>query len=1838
MAKLIAFFTIVLLFTGCKQKSEPQKIVVDAGYSSYVNAFTSGVISQNSVIKVVLSEPQPNAQPGQQISNSIFEFTPAIKGVAYWADSQTIEFKPDNNMPSGQQYFAKFKLNQIVDVPTQFKVLEFGFFVIKQAMFVSFDKLSIPDNTDLSRIEVLGTVRTNDFVNPPDLIKCFTATQKNNQLEIIWEQKPGLKTHNFRVVGIKRAELQTIVKINYNGASIGADANDKIEVEIPAITDFKVIQVNTVTQPGLYFSVQFSDPVNANQDINGLIYLKSGAKLRYDINVNEIKVYPLQKLTSTETIIIDENILNINNSKLLSGYQKKINFNLQKPAIDLVGTGVIMPDQGNAMFPFKAINLKAVNLRVLKIYEHNIVQFFQVNQFSGNNELSRVGRLVYDGVVDLIPDKAVDYSTWNNFNIDLSSLITPEPGAIYRIMLSFERYQSLYPCSDTTVGVKPLKRRPVNFDEDAYFDDEMWFDGWYNYSDIDDPCSDSYYKYYNRSKSANLFVSNIGIIAKECADNVYSVTTTDLNTTKPISGIEIEAYNYQNILIGAAKTNNNGLVQFSTKGKPYLIIAKNGTQRGYLRVDNSSALSVSLYDVSGQVVDKGIKGFIYGERGVWRPGDSIYMSFMLEDKQNLLPETHPVIMELYDPLGKLYDKKVKNSGVKGLYSFKFKTLTTDITGSWYVKVIVGNSVFTKNLKIETIKPNRLSIDIKYNPQASSDNNIVANLNSKWLYGATAANLNATVEMNYIPVKTTFENFNGYCFDDYSKSFYKTDPVVASVKTNQNGQAQINLPFNKPKNTPGMLKLSFNTKVFEPGGDYSQDFTSVKYSPYKSYVGIKTDKGNNWLTAFDTEKKHTIALAAVDNNGNPLTRKVKVKLYKIDWNWWWETQNTDEISRYLNTRYDNLILDDTYTINDGKAMYQLSFPEPGWGRYLIKITDEVSKHSTSRIIYGSYNDWYNNSSQADNFASSSLIIETGKSEYNVGEQIELTIPSGGVGNIFVTVEKGDKIIDQMWVKALPKSTTFSITATSQMTPNIYISAVLIQPYGQTKNSLPIRLYGIVPVKVFDAQTKILPVINCNNVIKPESNFNITVSETNGNPMAYTLAVVDEGLLSLTQYKTPEAWPAFYSKESLRVRTWDMYQYVMGAITGKMVNILGIGGDEGLVYTEDAETNRFKPVVSYLGPFFIDKNKKQTHKVYVPNYIGAVRVMVVAGYNGAYGSANKNVEVKQPLMVLSTLPRVLGPSETFTVPVNVIALDSNINNVKVEVSTNNMLKPIGKAQKTVNFEKPGEQTLFFEFETARALGKATFNVTVSNNKHKAFEDVELDVRAPNPKITETKFASIEFNQKWDIDYSAFGINGSNTASIELSGIPNLNIDKQLEWLIQYPHGCIEQTTSAVFPQLFLGSFIQLSDYQKNQVRQNIIAAINNYKKFQLNNGAFAYWPGLTNESDWGTNYAGHFMVEAKNQGYQIPVNIFDNWLKYQKSKAASWERSQNVYYGRWGHDLSQAYRLYTLALAGSPDIGAMNRLRADNNLSAAGAWRLAAAYALAGRADVAEQLTAIDFIVEPYNDFSYSFGSDLRDMAMVLETMCYINNKQQAFNLSADIAKKLDNGWHSTQTRAFALLAMAKFFGNNIDNHKIHADIIVNGKKIMVESESPLYTFQIDSAFINKGNIQVTNKSENKLFVNFVQTGIPVEYNNQPVNNGLLLDIYYSDINGNPIDVTNIARGTDFKVTVNIKHHGTRDDYKEMALNMVFPSGWQIVNTRVSNDAIGVNNSGYTYQDIRDDRIYTYFNLDKNETKTYVFLLNATFAGKYYMPAIYCAPMYDESVKAIKPGQWVNVLAK
>ena len=1851
--RIVLVFSFLFIATAslisCKKNLK--WIDVDPAYSKYVEAYTTGIISKTSSIRIQLATDASTTHTvGQPVKEKLFELNPSVKGAATWLDARTIEFKPEKNLSPDQLYEVNFMLGKVTKVPAKFDEFKFSMQTIKPAFKVM--QYGLRSTGEKDKMFLNGDVLTADAEDAANVEKILSATQNNKSYKISWQHSNSNRTHSFTVNAIERTAKEAPLQIKWNGTQANMTNQGEETLAVPAVGDFKVLNVMPVNEAQQYASVQFSNPIAVGQDLTGLLTVSNQSDVSFTINGSEVKLYVDGQLDGNYTVNVNTGIKNVWGGSLESGFTANVVFENRLPNVKIQGKGNILPTSGRLVLPFESVNLAAVDISIIKIFENNVPQFLQENDLGGNSELRRVSKPVVQKTLRLDDDKTLDLHRKQRFSLDIDKFLKTEPGAIYRVTIGFRPDYSLYSKTGTDT-TKEENNEEEEYDEgyESYNqngkddNDEFWdrYDTYYpygyNWEHRDDPTSKSYYN-KDRWATRNILASNIGLTVKRGGNNSMMVAVSSILTTEPLGGVELNILDYQLQIISKTSSGSDGFANLDLKQKPYLLIAKKGAERGYLKLDDGSSLPLSRFDVSGEEIKNGIKGFIFGERGVWRPGDSMYINCIIEDKTGNLPKDHPVEFNLFTPQGQLYRRAVQTEASDGFYVFKTSTDAAAPTGNWLAKVKVGGAVFDKKIKIETIMPNRLKINLDFGKDAvlGSSSASTGNLTAAWLFGSPGKNLKAKIDASLYSRQTVFPKFSGFDFDNPTTGYSTQTKTIFDGTLNESGQAPVKPDFEIEGEAPGMLTANLLVKVFEPGGSFSIDNMSVPYSPYNSYAGIKLPDGEKPFDYLLAGKSHTLQIVNVDNKGTLLTgnNDMEVQFFKIQWRWWWD-EGGDNLSNFTQNEYNKLIKKEDVSLVNGRGQWTFNTASTEWGRYLILVKDKKSGHTTGSAFYVDEPGWQSRSGNEDQSAASMLSFTSNKEKYNVGDEVSLTIPSSKGGRMLVSLENGSHVVKSFWKETVQGQTIVKFKADAEMAPNIYATVSLLQPHAQTINDLPIRMYGSIPIFVEDKNTILKPIINMPASIRPEQKVSVTVSEDQGKEMTYCIAVVDEGLLDLTRFKTPDPHAAFYAREALGVKSFDLFDYVIGAWGGDLERILTIGGDADAGPAKQKTANRFKPVVKYLGPFYLGKGQKQTQTFQMPAYIGSVRTMVVAAHKGSYGFADKAVAVKKPVMVLTTMPRVLSPGEIIKLPITVFAMENNIKSVKVVLQANNFMEVIGNATQTVNFKETGEQLAYFDVRIKNAQGIGKVKVTASSGSESATDEVEIDVRNPNPVITNVQQLTLAPGQQWNVSASPIGIAALSTSVVEISSIPSMNLQKRLGYLIEYPHGCIEQTTSSVFPQLVLNQLTELSDYQKAQVDKNVKAGLARLQQFQRPDGGFSYWPGGNESDEWGSSYAGHFLLEAQNNGFFVSDYMLQQWKNYQRGKANNWAPSTTNFYGG---DLSQAYRLYTLALAKSAELGAMNRLKEFKYLSDEAKWRLAAAYKLAGQDNTALDLISglsWSFPVRTY--WGYTYGSDLRDQAMVLETLTLMGKREKAASLLTTVASKLsEDNWYSTQTTAYSLIAIAKYCGKNPSGAKILAAANINGTKTDINSAT--YLRQVPVTFKN-GNVPVNivNRGNNNLYLKLITRGQPLTGDSvKPINNPgtLVMNVSYISQNATPVDISKLAQGTDFIAKVTIKNPGKHGYYTEMALSQIFPSGWEILNPRMMDGEGAFKSSPSTYQDVRDDRMYSYFNIRENETLTYYIQLNASYPGKYYLPATMCQAMYDNTITASTAGKWIEVV--
>ena len=1843
-------FVLLLLFSffllECTHKNdlpEHQKSNIDL-FGQYIIGYSQSPVSRCNDLYIHLAFKIPDSIT---ISPNLITSTPDIGGqVQISKDRKTIQIVHPS-IKHNVRYEIAFHIHQLTQMPKGLETFRFKLEAKRQSWRIVMQP-PVCESMDIIRLK--GKI-VYDVCEPDQSIfkDALKASQDGKKLPVRWEAfEKNRREVQFEISNIKRSNIEGKVDITLSMQPINVEDEAELHVIVPSKSDFSLYA--TKIESNRHLALYFTDPIKSGQILDGLVRVEGRRIGSLRVSHNTIDVYFSDTKYGEYPVNISPGILNIAGFPLKDTYKRNLFFAPPKPHVSIAEKGNILPPSGHWELPVSIVSASGFRLRILRVHPQNTHRFFQENGglLNAQTGLENLGRIQLDTTFEV--DTKEVYKT-SIHSIVLDRQVNKETGALYKVFLSIPPQHNQYPCKERQKYTAKDEVDQINFDKpylSAGYDYDYYYDnanvGHSSFRDreenpryLPDPCSGDYAGIIHDQRL--LVCTDVGLVVKsEPGASRYFAYVSRISTAAPIQGAKVQLYDFQGAPVGSATTDETGRTLIHTRKTPYLAKARANGQYTYLTLADAKALETSLFNVEGHKWKGSDKVFFYGERDVWRPGDSVYLQCMVYNRTKALPKHLPIRLTLLDPT----DKKMKEWTVvkhqNGLYDCRFATRPNDLTGYWTLQMQLGGETFTKHLRIETVRPNRLKIAMAFDGEDPLTNEAseAAPITVKWMHGLPAKGLKTEVHMLQKTLQNPFgSRHKNYLFDDITQPYSEDLGQVKSGKTNENGILPFRIPIQKEDKYPGMMLFNFEVRAFEKGGAFSTDLKTIKYSPYSSYVGIKLPSqpigGLTYL-----KDKAPIHIRCLDPKGGRISRKVKVTYQNVRNKWWYQFGSYGDYTALKNKITGE---GDTYTLHIDKGGTTIT--PKGMGIKLLTIEDVNSGHRVRRFVYllGSGSNPGGELSQLEVLP---FYIE--KEDYKIGEFMDFTLPALRNGRFLITVESGGKIVYSEVRRAENQPITRTIRIDKSMIPTAYVHVHFIQAWNTYDNDRPLRLYGVKAIQVYDPQTVLDPEINMEDEIRADKPFVVQVSERNDKPMTYTLALVDEGLLDITQFHTPNPWRHFFSKEALSVKTWDIYRDIFHRFLGEYTSLLAVGGDGANTIKPTAKARRFKPVVKFLGPFTLQAGASARHRLTIKDYVGSVRVMVVATDGKAFGHNQKAVPVKKPLMLYTTLPRVLGPGESLKVPVTVFAMDPKVKQVTVQMTTNHLIETKGEAVKRITFDKQGEKDISFDVTIPNAIGVGKVEVKATSGAFTATSSIDIDVRPASAKISKTVETLIPPKSEKNISFHVFGMPGTQSAKLVIRKGINLSFEPWVRHLARYPHGCIEQTVSSIFPQIMLQNVGAIDEGDKMVFRQHYDAAIQKLRYMQTASGGFSYWPGGNVVNSWGTTYALDFLLEANQQGYDVPGDMLSRVVAYQYNRADEWtipSTTNNRTYDK-SASYDQAYRLLTLARAQKPNYAALNRLRLVPQLPSATKWLLGYALLLVGEQSSADKiLKEATTTVDDYQELSGTFGSALRDQAMMLRVLVAQGKKLLAKRVADEMTKKLnEKGLYgaSTQEIAQCLIGFSRFMGAlDHPGKPISFDVELSDDQILKNQtidQKPI-TIPLKKKAMERQSATIRNNGDAGLFASVVLSGIPVQDESPAEAQDLTMRVTYTLEDGTPVDPSKLSKGTDFIAQYNIKHNGQRMDYENLALTIIFPSGWELFNHRLNTTFAFDAGSSYDYQDLRDDRAYTYFNLKRGKSKVFRFKLNASYAGKYWAPGAFCEAMYAPSIRAKSKGFWIII---
>jgi uncharacterized protein YfaS (alpha-2-macroglobulin family) len=1832
LTQLVIAFCLLMACSDEQSHSGETAAPVPAATEEVVKMVTAGVISPQSKIEIHFTGAYFNAGlVDKALTENPLQFTPAIDGVLRVSARDKISFTPNVDLPLAQEYTATLKLSELF--PSQPGLTDFSFAFATSAMEVRSYKgeFFAPNIEQPERLVFRAEIAFIQAVEAEVLAGAMQLTLDEARLNYRLEaNEDGMR---FTLVSdpVERLDKNRQVKLLIEAAPLQLEKDFSRQETLPAmnyliVSDFKVIPSSRTP----LIQLSFSDMLAQQGDLSGIITIGDISDLKFSQSGKTLRISGPFVFGQDYQLTVRPGIRSVLGTTLADEFKETLSFPFAKPEVRFASRGTFLPTSARGQIHVKTVNLKYIVVSVQKIFANNVGQFLQEQEFrsavdASNGvsgwELQRVGLEVYSEKIDL---SAVE-NTVLTTALDLSAILPDNPGGIYYLEVSFDREAMIYP------GLDDEENQNYRYYGDDYYNNPLRQGYIYRHGQI--------YK--------TVILSDLGLsVVSE--DNGYFCAVTDLQTAQPLSGVTVQLMSYQNQVLASAVSDDKGFVNLPQEDKNAAYVeASKGAMRSIVRLYDM-AWNLSTFDIGGAdpgSVD-GFRAYLFTERGVHRPGDTIHVNLIARNRQMTFPANLPVSVKLINPRNALIHEQTYTNGRNGFFHFPLKTAATDPTGTYYFEVTIGSQTFHKYLQVETVIPDRIKLEIipDQDPLALNEKFLQAELKAKYLFGNPASGLQADVDVVLIPGQKRFAMWEEFIFTPQYSRLEDYRSTIFSGPLNSQGKVRLKWQLPERQQLPvGVLAL-LAAEVKEKGGRGVRQMERIAIETHPAYTGIIAPD-LPWNSA-KVDHEITYNYILVDAQGEAIGGKpLSLRIYRNSYFWWWEYNSRDEYQlHYKKDAYTELV--EERELVSTSTPGQFSYTPEERGNYLIELGAKNGAGSTiSHFFYASA--WGGTGGKDAGM----LALTSDAPEYYPGMTAYVNVPTAADARVLFTVMRGGELLERRWLDGRAGEVQVPLKITAAMVPNVYAGVAVIQPHGQTANDRPLRMFGVIPLNVADPLARQELNIDVAESLRSDEQFTVKVQTGDKQATTMIIAIVDEGLLTLTNFQTPNPDAFFNQKQRLTGRFFDLFNHVLGSHRGDVFKTIAIGGGFESSMNADREATqnrRFKPVVMFSGPQVTDSKGRLSKTFTMPDYFGAVRIMAISAQDKRFGSSSTTVPVKTELMLMPTMPRILGPGERFRLPITVFAMDEKVGETEVELNITGTASLIGKSKQKLTFSGRGNSDIFFDVAAADAIGEATFRFSARSGDFRYEKEIPLYVRANSPRISDTKRASVAPGTSVTLPLQASGIAGSNQYSMTISRLAKLDFGNRLRWLLRYPYGCLEQTVSTVMPQLYLANFLPPNLRRQQALDDRINAGIRRLRRFQLNDGHFSYWPGATRVNHWADLNAGHFLLLAKERGYRVGEDMLAAWLAATRKKAIA----------ALGSHMERSYRLYLLALAGKAEMGAMNLIRENSydQLPYISKRLLATAYLLAGNESIARQMwQGAEFSIFNYRFSDRTFGSDLRDLGLDLNLAITFADWTSAKDLYQRVTERLaQNSWYSTQTLGICLLGLGQYVEAKtaeFEDAAIRGSILVDGQQVTaIEQGNVSQTYDLPESGKKEVSVRLDSGSgPDSVYLSLYWSGIPLRPENKEISENLQVITQFYDDNGVLLDPKVLKQGKTLWLKITAKRDRRDNNHlRELALSQLIPSGWEIVYTRLSGsapvpewyDTYRVKRTLFEaeHMDMRDDRVMWFFDLGRSNNQAIFFVkLSAVTVGDFALPPTSFEAMYDNKYLARAPGQQVQVVA-
>lgn len=1717
-------------------------------------------------------------------SVNYISFEPAIPGRFRWEQPDLLIFSPSAPLPPATSFTASFK-------------------------------------TELLQYSKFGKVKNNP-------IQFFTPSLTIEDVNASWvlpDEQGGVAVPRIDVFfnyPVVLAEIKNKMTVQIDGKLIpytlqSLSDNSRITLRLQGITpEDKDLEAAVVIAKGLVpkggknaaedelkntcripspFNLLINDISAQHDGLSGTVSVRTSQEAITENLASGIKITPSVKFTVEQTedgFAIKSNQFDAEKTYLITlqkglrgrvggllqeQYDNNIAFGELEPSLKFTATkSVYVSAKGSRMIEMNIVNVPSLKIIISKIYESNLLTSQQYGYYPADDrygDQSEYYEETGNGITmgDIIYEKEIETRTLPQsgnsrlfkFNIDDQ---LPEFKGIYHIRVRSSK--------------------------------DYWI-----------------------SDSRFISVSDIGLIAKEAKEKLL-VFTNSIKTAEPLPGVNVVAYGNNNQVLGLGTTNAAGVAEITYARRefagfrPAMIVAKTEGDFNYLPF-NSTKVNTSRFEVGGKRTNStGLDAFIYAERDIYRPGEKINFSVILRNSEWKSPGELPLKLKWLQPNGKELTSFRKTLNQEGSIEGTTALSSAAITGSYTLEAYSSNEVLlgSKSFSVEEFVPDRIKITARLDQLVLQPGiTTTLQLNAINFFGPPAANRNYETE-----IQLRAKTFNPKKFDRYDFSIQNQglslDKVIREGKTDASGNASEKYEVPSMFKNSGLLQANFYATVFDETGRPVSRSVSADIFTQPYFLGIAEDG----YAYYPLNQLIRFPVIALDKNEKVMVgSKAIVKMIKHEYRT--VLAKSGSYFRYESQEDDKLLSEQTITINGEQTFYAFAPRSPG--NYELRIAVPDASGYVSRKFY-SYGSWGGDDHSFEVSTEGSIEIESDRQTYKAGDSAKILFKAPFDGKMLVTVEK-DKLISYQYVNVEKRNASIDLKITGEFLPNVFITATLFKPHGGSDIPLLVA-HGFQNIKVEEPARINKVEIIASKSSRSKTTQHVTVKTTPGSYV--TLAAVDNGVLQVTGFTTPDPYTYFYAPRALEMNAYDLYPYLFPEVRARMSSTGGDGESDMQKRVNPMPAKRVNIVSYWSGIAKAGGDGTAKFTINVPQFSGQLRLMAVAYKDNMFGSFEASLTIADPVVLSTAVPRFLSPGDTVSVPVTVTNTTNKKGDALVGIQSTDPVRVLGAAQQTVSLAANSEARIVFNIVASSSIDTGKIKVMVQGFGEKFSDETSIGVRPASPLQLITGSGVAANKTMIDIPVSPF-IPASVNYTLVLSRSPLLENAYPLKFLVQYPYGCTEQVISAAFPQLYYPDLIKQVNTgpQIFNTNENILHAVRTIKLRQLFNGAVTLWDGEEKENWWSTIYAAHFLLEAQKAGFDIDISLLNSALNYINGKLRN-KQLIEYYYNRDEHKKIApkeiAYSLYVLSLASRPNVSAMNYYKANPAvLSLDSKYLLSVAYAISGDKKRFKEMLPLSFSGEiSVPQTGGSFYSPVRDEAIALNSLIDVDPGNAQIPLMArHVADQLKKQkWFSTQEAAFSLLALGKL-ARISGNADVTADIKVNGKTIAQFSGNDL---RLSAKQLGGSAIELHTKGAGRLYYYWHCEGISASGQYREEDQFIKVRRQFYDRYGKKL-VNNTFKQNDLVIVQLSLEKLYAGPVENIVLTDMLPAGFEIENPRtkeipgmdwVKDASVPVS------LDARDDRINLFVNLTVSR-QVYYYAVRAVTAGNYVLGPVGADAMYN-----------------